>query len=83
MRARLDRGLDELFVRDVVPPVPDVIGDRHPEQNRFLRHEPDLIAQPMDVQVGQLGRIQIDLRKRGEEGRVSGSSYIGARLTSM
>lgn len=64
MSASLDSGFYELFVRDVFPSVSNVIGDRHSEKNRFLRHDADLFPEPVDVQFGQFDGIQINLKKK-------------------
>lgn len=57
MSASLYGGFDEFFLRDVFSPVSNIIGDRHSEENRLLGHYPDLISEPMNIQIGQFDRI--------------------------
>lgn len=49
MGVRLDGGPHQLLIRDAVPSVPDVISNRHPEEDRLLRHDADLISEPVHV----------------------------------
>lgn len=47
--ASLDSSFYELFVRNILPSISNVISNRHAKENWLLRYDSDLVSKPVNI----------------------------------